>query len=308
MKEGIEVTDKQKRLHLLHSRLCNELSYSSFPNIFEMPCAIIKGEPLSALAYMKTGQRICTDIDILIPRKQLNDVKKMLFASGFKQQTINRADEIVMLAMSHQTPSFYREIPPIGLTKIDLNFDMFWGEYEGKRIDIEEFLSDTIEMEIYGVKIKTLTPLKTMIQVILHHYKDMNSIFLLATRKSIKYEMFKDIYYLLKNNLNSIVLEKLYEISAEYDIIPYVFYVLYYTGQIFDDKFLEPYIEAFRTPEGEAFLNCYGLCVKERKEWKCDFKTRLESDNLYELIKDDLTERDREKIAINKRIFMGVIE
>ena len=32
-----------------------------------------------------------------------------------------------------------------------------------------------------------------MIQLILHHYKDMNSIFLLATRKSIKYDMFKDI-------------------------------------------------------------------------------------------------------------------
>ena len=53
-------------------------------------------------------------------------------------------------------------------------------------------------------------------------------------------------------------------------------------------------------------LNCYGLCGKERKEWKCDFKTRLESDNLYDLIKDDLTEKDREKISLNKQIFMGV--
>lgn len=96
--------------------------------------------------------------------------------------------------------------------------------------------------------------------------------------------------------------------SAKYEIIPYVFYILYYTGQVFDDNDLRQYIEAFRTPEGEALLNCYGLCTKERKEWKYDFKTRLESENLYELIKNDLTDKDREKISINKRIFMGVYE
>lgn len=201
-----------------------------------------------------------------------------------------------------------KEINPWGIIQIDLNFDIFWGEYEGKRVDIEDFLSDTVEIEIYGVKVKTLTPIKTMIQLILHHYKDMNSIYLLATRKSIKYDMFKDVYYLLKNNLDAIPLDKLYAMSVEYEIIPFVFYVFYYTGQVFDDEVLKRYTEAFRVPEGEALLNCYGLCTKERKEWKFDFKTRLESENLYELIKDDLTDKDREKIAVNKRVFMGVSE
>ena len=214
----------------------------------------------------------------------------------------------MMLICSHQVASWYKSSSPCGQVIIDLNFDIFWGEYEGKRVDIEEFLSDTIEMEIYGVIVKTLPPLKAMIQLILHHYKDMNSLFLLATRKSIRYDVFKDVYYLLKNNLDAIPLDKLYAMSVEYEIIPYVFYVLYYTGQVFDDDVLKQYIEAFRTPEGEALLNCYGLCEKERREWKCDFKTRLDSDNLYELIKEDLTERDKEKIAINKRIFLGISE
>ena len=120
--------------------------------------------------------------------------------------------------------------------------------------------------------------------------------------------MFEDVYYLLKNNLDTIPLEKLFAMSTEYGIIPYVYYVFYYTGQVFEDKTLKQYIEKFKTPEGEALLNCYGLCTKERKEWKYDFKTRLETDNLYELIKDDLTQKDQEKIAINKRIFMGVSE
>lgn len=277
-------------------------------SVVNLHYAIIKGEVLSKQAYKKNGFRNSSDIDILISRKNINELEEALSKCVFYNSSLKRSDKITMLSASHQVAPWIKEIPPWGVMVMDLNFDVFWGEYEGKRIDIEEFLSDTIEMEIYGVKVKTLPPIKAMIQLVLHHYKDMNSIFLLATRKSIKYDMFKDVYYLLKNNLDAIPLDRLYAMSAEYEIIPYVFYVLYYTGQVFDDEIFKQYIEAFRTPEGEALLNCYGLCAKERKEWKCDFKTRLEADNLYDLIKDDLTEKDHEKIAINKRIFMGVSE
>lgn len=283
-------------------------SYSDVKKIFFNDYAMIKGQVLSIQIYGEPGRRYCSDTDVLILRKNISEVEQALRKCGFYNSSLTRRDKITMLSASHQVAPWIKEIPPWGVVVIDLNFDVFWGEYEGKRIDIEEFLSDTIEMDIYGVKVKTLPPIKAMIQLILHHYKDMNSIFLLATRKSIKYDMFKDIYYLLKNNLDTIPLDKLYAMSAEYEIIPYVFYVLYYTGEIFNDEILKQYIEAFRTPEGEALLNCYGLCAKERKEWKCDFKTRLEADNLYDLIKDDLTEKDHEKIAINKRIFMGASE
>lgn len=269
--------------------------------------AIIKGEPLSLQAYDKLGQRNCGDVDILIPHMDLAKTKELLLKNGFNRRLLTPESRVIFKTFSHQAPPFEKSMQFYRIT-IDLNFDIFWGEYEGERVDIAEFLSDTIEMEIYGVKVKTLLPIKAMIQLILHHYKDMNSVFLLATRKSIKYNMFKDVYYLLKNNLNTITLDKLYAISSEYKIIPYVFYVLYYTGQIFDDDILKQYIKAFRTPEGESLLNCYGLCDKERKEWKYDFKTRLESKNIYDLIKDDLTKKDKEKITINKRVFLGLLE
>mgnify|MGYP004547561899 CR=1 FL=1 len=283
---------------------CNNL----FLDLKKADYAVVKGEPLSFLAYKKFGERCGSDIDILLPKETLDFVECLLEMNMFAKNKISRTDRILMLSSSHQVQPWSKEIAMIGGVTIDLNFDLFWGEYTGRRIDINKFLFDTIEMEIYGVKVKTLPPIKAMIQLVLHHYKDMNSLFLLATRKSIRYDMFKDVYYLLKNNLDVVPLDKLYAMSAEYEIIPYVFYVLYYTGQIFDDDVLKQYIEAFRTPEGDALLNCYGLCEKERREWKCDFKTRLDSDHLYELIKDDLTERDKEKIAINKRIFLGISE
>ena len=276
-----------------------------FNNIqFDCDYAIIKGEVNSFYEFGKFGKRIYRDIDILVSRNNAPKIQDIFFNNGYECLQ-NRKEKLFYKMYSHQFPPLYN---PKLMLQVDLNVNLFWGEYEGKLIDIEEFLSDTIEMEIYGVKVKTLPPIKAMIQLILHHYKDMNSIFLLATRKSIKYDMFKDVYYLLKNNLDTIPSDRLYAMSAEYEIIPYVFYVLYYTGQVFDDEILKQYIEAFRTPEGEALLNCYGLCAKERKEWKCDFKTRLDADNLYDLIKDDLTEKDHEKIAINKRIIMGVSE
>lgn len=42
---------------------------------------------------------------------------------------------------------------------------------------------------------------------------------------------------------------------------------------------------------------------RQRKPWKVDFQTRLEADNLYEFIRDDLTEADVEKLERNRRIF-----
>ena len=284
----------------------NELD-DMYSKLARLNYAMIKGDVLSVQAYNRVNMRRYSDIDLLVPKCELPKFKYWLSQHEFVSQQKNRLEQITTISCSHQILPWKKELIPWQTVTIDLNFDIFWGEYEGKRIDIYEFLSDTIEVDIYGVKVKALHPIKSLIQLILHHYKDMNSIFLLATRKSIKYDMFKDIYHLLKNNLDDITLNELYKKSEEYEIIPYVFYILYYTGQIFEDKIVKRYTEAFRTPEGEALLECYGLCVKERKQWKFDFNARLESDNLYDLIKKDLTKKDEEKIAINKHIFLGEI-
>jgi len=278
---------------------------SLFEKIKGYTYAHIKGETLSFQSYHCLGRRHVGDIDLLLPRAYLKKIEATLVECGFVLTNTSRSDRIMMYSASHQVAPWTKPFPPFGNIEIDLNFDIFWGEYTGKRVDIDEFLSNTVGMDIYGVKVKTLPPLKAMVQLILHHYKDMNSIFLLATRKSIKYDVFKDVYYLLKNNLDEISLDKMYKISAEYGIIPYVYYVLYHTGLLFYDETLREYISAFKTPEGEALLGCYGLNDSERHEWRYDFKTRLETDNLYELIKSDLTAKDEEKIAINRRAFLS---
>lgn len=270
--------------------------------IKHIPYSVIKGEPLSLSAYGKVGQRNSSDVDFLVSMKNIEAFKSALLSCGFKTQNNNRVDQITAVSFTHQSIPYYKMSDQIKI-EIDLNHDLFWGEYTGKRIDISEFLSDTIEMNIYGCKIKTLPALKAMVQLILHHYKEMNSIYHLAGHNCINYNMFKDVYYLWKNNQETISLEKLYAISSEYEIIPYVFYVLYFTNWIFQDDDLEKYVNAFETSEGVELLDYYGLAEKERKQWKVDFQTRLEADNLYEFIRDDLTEADVEKLERNRRIF-----
>ena len=272
-----------------------------------IPYAILKGEPLSILCYNKLGQRVYADVDVLIERKNLPFFEQLLLINGFFElkDTVYadaRKNRILCISYSHQV-SPYVKITPNQQVEIDLNFDIFWGEYTGKRVDIDQFLSDTIDMEIYGVKVKTLPPIKAMVQLILHHYKEMNSIYHLAGHDCINYNMFKDVYFLWKNNKKDITLGRLYSLCSEYEIIPYAFYVLYFTNWIFKDKELQKYVDALRTAEGEYYLDYYGLTEKERKPWKVDFQTRLEIDNLYELIKDDLTKEDIEKLERNRRIF-----
>ena len=196
-----------------YSLLFNEISFV-FECLLDKNYALIKGDTLSFLAYNSFGKRKYRDFDILVSKRELNKIERIIQFNGFERKSINNDGSKIMPKLySHQAMPLVKELTPGLFATLDLNFDIFWGEYEGKRVDIDEFLMDAVEMEIYGVKVKTLPPLKAMVQLVLHHYKDMNSIFLLATRNSIKYEMFKDVYYLLKSNLDEISIEKLYAIS-----------------------------------------------------------------------------------------------
>lgn len=152
---------------------------------------IVKGCPLE---YYKTGQfgtRISNDIDILISRQDIVKLEKILVKNGFKcTYDLERKERIMLVSSSHQIPPYCKKMGKL-YSQIDVNFDLFWGEYTGKRIDIEEFISETVEMQIYGCKIKTLPPLKTIIQVILHHYKEMNSLYHLMGHVAVKKDFLK---------------------------------------------------------------------------------------------------------------------
>ena len=264
--------------------------------------AIIKGCPL---AYYKTGNpgtRLSSDIDILVSRQDIQKVQEILNKNAFQRfYTPNRKEHILLMSNSHQLTAYGKTIGNI-TTQIDVNFDLFWGEYKGKRIEVSEFLEDSLELEIWGCKIRTLSPIKMLIQVILHHYKEMNSLYHLTGHISIKKRLFEDVYVLCKQYPEEISVQNLYNLGCKYEIIPYVFYMLYYTKKVYNDSLLDTYLKVFWTEEGEMLLEYYGLAANERRVWKIDFDKRLDTD-VSELIYAEMTDRDKEKLERNRRIF-----
>lgn len=89
-----------------------------------------------------------------------------------------------------------------------MNYDIFWGEYEGLHYSIEKFLGDPVEMDIYSVVVKTLPVEKAFIQLILHNYKEMNSLYHLSYHNCICTHIFMDIYDMLYNNREILTTKK----------------------------------------------------------------------------------------------------
>ncbi|MCI8790819.1 MAG: nucleotidyltransferase family protein [Lachnospiraceae bacterium] len=271
-------------------------------NSCEIEYAVIKGCPL---AYYKTGNvgsRLSSDIDILISRCDIDKVVELLEVNGFQNPyVLNRKERIMLVSNSHQIPAYSKYLGKC-CVQIDVNFDLFWGEYKGKRIDVLDFLEGTVEMDIYGCRIRTLPPLECMVQLILHHYKEMNSLYHLTGHIAITRRMFEDIYILCKRYPTEISIDRMYEAGRRYGILPYAYYMFYYTRQVYDDALIDGYLEALYTEESKRLLNCYGLSDQERKIWKIDFSERLDAD-VSKMIESELSKEDREKLERNRRLF-----
>lgn len=273
----------------------------------QIPYAVIKGAVLSSQIYQDPAYRISSDIDLLISPDNLEDIKELLREEGFIQGKVVDSeivpysrDELVYQRMfTHQLASFVkstgnRKCPIISL---DVNFGILWGESRIK-IDMKEFLTHTEDYKIYDCKIHKLVPIYEFISLCLHHYKDLNSIYLLATR-GISLSIFCDIFYymvMIKPNP-----QELYSVSKRYKVDEYVYYCIYYTNRIFCDPRLEEYLKVFKSSFNQEIISCFGLTDDERREWRLLFEERVFTNDLKEYFKHILTYEDMLKIDINRK-------
>lgn len=268
-----------------------------------LPYALVKGEALSLIAYQCCGGRIYKDIDLLLPRSSFEALNDILQDAGYRQEArpeLNRYEKIYA-SYSHQAAPYYK-MAGGNRIEIDVNFDLFWGEYLGNRIDISEFLQDAEEIVIYGTRYRTLSAEKTFIQICLHLFKEVNSFDHLMYHNPYKRQLFDDIYYFLLNN-RQIGVDRLYALCREYQVVPFVYHDLYYVSKLYPERFVMEALDHFRCEEGEALIDCYGLAEHERKRWRIPFETRLAAADLSSVIKEDLTAEDWEKIRMHRKIF-----
>lgn len=273
--------------------VCNEIDFNY---------VIIKGEALSIQNYNKEGKRISGDIDILVSPRNLKKLDKILNDKGYKTPSIDREKYLFFLSNSHQLQPYLKKECKVPIV-IDVNFDIFWGEYDGKRIDIDEFIDDAIDIRIYDCGFKTLSIYKAFIYLVLHGYKDLNSIYLLSTRKQLNINVLKDLYDFIKNNHKELDLNKLYELCHGYEIIEYVYYMMYYISKLFEDEVIEQYLMKFKSKKVDELIDFYGLSNEERKKWIIPFELRKNVNDLNDYL--NLDEEDIKKIKINNSYFKG---
>ncbi len=282
------------------------------PEILEflktIPYALINGEALSVMAYGDIGYRTSMDYDFLVSIKHSKEIKSAFFEHGYVEFLYDKngnarkptRKEQIMLINANRLTAFEKLTEDGIKLSFDFNTGIFWSEYRGKQIDIEEFVSDAEEVQIHGVKLKMLTDIKCFIQTCLHHYILMNSPFhLFEPRKLVMTECwFQDIYYLYKSQIHKKT-HMLETFINEYELQDEFFYVLYYTSVVFQDNELYNFAQIFRTESGMEKLNQFGLSDSERKTWPISFEERMNHPQLFKVLKPLMNDRELEKIIKN---------
>lgn len=278
-----------------------------FKMLIDRSYAVVKGEALSHQIYGSIDRRKSSDIDILIDKSNVKLLESELKKLGFKQRLpqdpkIVRRNRVLCMTYSHQLPSYHKEVMGFHLN-VDVNYDVFWGEYEGLRIPINDFLSNTVETNIYGVSVKILPLEKAFIQLILHHYKEMNSLYHLSHYNCIRTHMFRDIRDILMLNKDILTPQVINNLCRKYSVGNYVFYMIYYTTIVFGDDYLNEIMKHVEEFRNEHLINSFGLNVRERKLWGIPFEKRLDNNGIWEFIKGICTDEDSKKIELGNSIF-----
>ena len=185
---------------------------------------------------------------------------------------------------------------------IDINYDFFWGEWDKARPSIGDILSRRQYLTLYDQFVPVLTIEDAFIQLCLHHYKDMNSLFHLAYVNPITSEKFQDIYFFWLNNRNCLSVEYISNWSKKYQIGLYIDYILSQTAYIMKDKSIAEWGKKFY--QGYNYLlNYYGLDSKRRKKWDIPLDVRINNPTLPEYIRKSLSPEELEKLKKEHAIF-----
>ena len=289
-------------------RAARKVKYQYLINLLnqnaDFPYAVIKGEVLSVMAYGAAGKRNSGDIDVLVNRKDLKALEMILKEDGFESADLTRQEKIVARAFSHQIEPYHKQLP-LGTLEVDINYELIWGEWQGKKPSVKEMLDRREFVDVFGVQVPCLAVEDAFIQMCLHHYKDMNVLFHLTLHNPISRRLFDDVAGFWKLQREKMDLSKLREWMEKYSLTPFFYYIAYYTGRVCDVPELAAWAKELESPEGMVLLDTFGLAEGERKKWPIPFEKRLENEDLPELVRSLLTEKELEKAEQNHKIFGG---
>ena len=268
----------------------------------KIPYAVHKGAVLSQVLYDNPFVRQSGDVDLLICRDDTDQVKQLLLAEGFVQGRITdtgivpftRQELLYHAVNTHQLAPFVRktENPLCPYINVDVNTDLLWGESEEKT-DMAFVLSKTEKEVVCDVPLQKLTAEFEFIALCLHHYKDMNSLYLLYNG-GMRLGHLCDIY----DYLHTVPFSpgKVAEICQALGVAPYVKACISLTCRIFDAD--ETTKGLLCLLDGPDLSDRFGLSKEEYRLWKIPLAHRLFGD-VRSYLDRILSAKETEKIWLN---------
>lgn len=288
---------------MAHWEACS--SFFELLNDCQISYATLKGAVLSKMIYNNEMLRQSSDIDIIIDSKDVSKVRTLLKSQGFLQGKIinqeivsyNRHELLYYTVNTHQQAPFIKkndnQICPYIM--IDLNTDLMWGE-SNKTLNVADFLSNIESTVVCGIHTKKLSPPAEFVALCLHHYKDMNSIYLLYTR-GLSLRLFFDIYNYLEQVAPDI--QQVAKIAQKFRVSRYVAACIFNVRQFFGidiDELVLPYLNAL----GEWDLrDTFGLNERESYFWNIELYDRFFPEKLQKYFDCVLNEKEKKKIQTN---------
>ena len=282
-----------------------------FEDLNDIPYAHIKGAALSERIYGNPAYRMSGDIDLLVTPEYSDKVKSVLLENGFVQGRLSgdkivpysRRELIYQKSFSHQLAQFIKatgsNICPF--ICVDVNLDIVWGEGDFS-VDMSDFAGNMLHTEdclINSIALRRLKPVYEFISLCMHHYKDMNSIYLIADR-GLNLSEYCDIYFYLVNVAPDA--DELAKTASKYGVSEYIYYCAYYANEIFRDERIRRYLEKSESETAKKLIDCYGLNESERKVWDVPFYERLLDNGFQERFFDSLSAEDKKKVQINREM------
>ena len=283
-------------------KLCKALFES-----LNIPYAVIKGAVLSSSAYNDPYLRISGDLDILIRRQDADKLKEVMLSQNFVQGRatdngiipFTRREILFQTTMTHQTAPYIKKTsnPLCPYINVDVNMDILWGESDQKS-DMEFVLSHIEKTTLFDVNFFKLSAEMEFISLCLHHYKDMNSLYLLTSR-GLRLDLFCDIYFYIINTRPNPKIIK--EFCKKLKVGQYVYSCIYQAHQIFDSPILHEYLYELDSEKDTLLLDSFGLNQKEKKLWHISLPERIFHTNISEYVYSLLNDEERNKIQINSQ-------
>ena len=208
--------------------------------------AFLKGVVLSNTIYAY-GSRAGNDIDLLVSKRNLDDVTVLLQQLGFIQGKFDYKNNTIrpfsgkeikdFVSTRGETAPFVMMTDDLAVKTIDVdvNFSLDWTPDMSEEI-VDAFLADRMLITTKGNEpIYTLNYERNFLELCIHLYKDSVLMDIIKKRKILDLYKFVDVYYFLKEKLQKMDIDKLYGEISRFKLKNPVYFVLTYIYRLFPD-------------------------------------------------------------------------